>query len=250
MIIQKVKDGGLSSNPYKELDKRYYHCDFDNVRPANRRDDVANGSIFSGYQQAAEIKKFEREEEAIDSFFKNKKEQMEELYFSYEDLLKSELKYYKGRKNWSSLADLMATVKSRCPYCGSILHKNSLAIISHGGKMVDTYEETTVDTGIELKTEDGYTAKVQQKVRTPVRKLVGATYDDWSTTNFDCEKCNKTIISEKSFDMSYEYSYGANPITINRKPQVYRKFLEQWYTPKLKAELPDDLFNYIDRPYD
>ena len=256
--VRRAKNG--APDWYVNYDKLYYHSDFDTVQAMNRKNDRDTANMFSGYHELGEMKDAERESNQMKEFFSKKKKKMEELYSSYEDLLKSELKHYKGSEKWVKLADLMATVQNVCPVCGGTLSKKDYGVISHGGHMTEIVEEALEDTGIELETDFGQKIKVKQKVKTTKQVLVGATYDDWSTTHFDCKKCNKTIIAEKSFDMSYTVGHRAehddgtdftiSSTNILRDPQVHRKFLVPWYTSKLKKELPEELFNYIDRPHD
>ena len=202
---------------YVKYDKQYYGCDFNTV-----------GAMKVDPKKTSQ-------------FFLKKQQRVEELYGSCKDLLKSELKYCSDRKKWVSIATLMESVKNTCPICGGGLTKRSYGIISHGGHMEEIMEETEEDTGLVLEAEYGQKIRVKRKVQTPKQVLVGATYDAWSTTNYDCAKCKKTIIAEKAFDATSDDEY---------EKQVYRKFLVPWYTSTLKAELPEELFNYIDRPHD
>ena len=202
---------------YVEYDQQYYRCDFNTVRA------------------------MKADPKQTKQFFLMKQQKMGELYKDYEDLLKSELKYCSDRKKWVSIATLMASVKSTCPICGGRLVQTRQGVMSHGGHMSEIMEETVEDTGLVLEAENGQKINVKRKVQTPKQVLVGATYDEWSTTNFDCTKCKKTIIAEKTFNVTDDDEY---------EQQVYRKFLVPWYTSELRKELPEELFNYIDRPHD
>ena len=212
--VRRAKNG--APDWYVKYDKQYYCCNFDTVR-----------AMKADPQQTRK-------------FFLKKQEKVEELYSSYEDLLKSELKYCSDRKKWVSIATLMKSIKSTCPLCGGRLSQVGQGVISHGGHMSEVMEETIEDTGIVLEAENGQKVNVKRKVQTPKQVLVGVTYDDWSTTKFECTKCKKSIIAEKDFDVYYGNEC---------ERQVHRKFLVPWYTSKLKKELPEELFNYIDRPH-